>query len=137
MDARTGLGILLSLLLVVVVAVALRRPERPTTVALATSRPTEAPKVVAKAPAPAKDIASASAFVAGASRARVRQISATNGRRAPRSAFTTVGEGERLGDVALRVYGSLEAKSLLWAANRDQVADPDETLRTGLALRTP
>ena len=37
----------------------------------------------------------------------------------PRSAFTTVKDGESLDDVALRVYGSADRVDALWRANRD------------------
>jgi hypothetical protein len=55
----------------------------------------------------------------------------------PRSAFTTVKEGESLDDVALRVYGSADQAEALWRANRDLLPRRDSSLRAGAALRTP
>ncbi len=55
----------------------------------------------------------------------------------PRSAFTQVGEGETLADVASRIYGSPEASRALWRANRDMIGSPDATLQVGMLLRTP
>lgn len=56
---------------------------------------------------------------------------------APRSAFTQVGEGESLADVAARVYGTREAAHDLWMANRDVIDNPETPLRNGSLLRTP
>ncbi|SIN69696.1 hypothetical protein SAMN05444166_0198 [Singulisphaera sp. GP187] len=53
------------------------------------------------------------------------------------SAFTQVGEGESLTDVALRVYGTSEASTALWRANRDIIAHRETPLNPGLLLRTP
>jgi nucleoid-associated protein YgaU len=55
----------------------------------------------------------------------------------PHSAFTQVGEGESLTDVAVRVYGTSEATSALWRANRDIIARRETPLEVGLVLRTP
>jgi hypothetical protein len=52
-------------------------------------------------------------------------------------AFTQVGEGESLTDVALRVYGTSEAATALWRANRDIIARRETPLEVGLVLRTP
>jgi hypothetical protein len=54
-----------------------------------------------------------------------------------RSAFTTVKDGETLGDVSIRVYGSLDHAELLWRANRDLLPRRDSALRSGEVLRTP
>jgi hypothetical protein len=54
-----------------------------------------------------------------------------------RSAFTTVKDGETLGDVSIRVYGSLDQAELLWRANRDLLPQRDSALRSGAVLRTP
>ncbi len=68
--------------------------------------------------------------------------SATNPQRAglsgqPREAFATVAAGERLEDVARRVYGTAEAAERLWRANRDTLSRPDSPLEPGTLLRTP
>ena len=53
------------------------------------------------------------------------------------TAFTTVGAGESLADVAIRVYGSPESAEMLWRANRDVIEQRDASLRAGMLLRTP
>jgi hypothetical protein len=55
----------------------------------------------------------------------------------PPSAFTTTREGESLGDVAVRVYGSAEKADTLWRANRDLLPHRDSPLIAGAVLRTP
>ncbi len=45
--------------------------------------------------------------------------------------------GEKLADVATRVYGSPDEAEALWRANRDQVAMIDSALAKGTLLRTP
>lgn len=54
-----------------------------------------------------------------------------------RSAFTQVGQGESLTDVAIRVYGTSDATRTLWLANRDIIDRRDASLREGMLLRTP
>ncbi len=55
----------------------------------------------------------------------------------PRPSFAVVEPGERLADVAARIYGSEDAAEALWKANRDQVARIDSPLDRGTLLRTP
>lgn len=55
----------------------------------------------------------------------------------PRAAFTQVGAGESLKDVAVRVYGNPDATRHLWMANRDIINDQNAPLRDGTLLRTP
>ena len=55
----------------------------------------------------------------------------------PRPSFAVVEPGERLADVAARVYGSEDAAEALWKANRDQVARIDSPLDRGTLLRAP
>lgn len=57
--------------------------------------------------------------------------------RRPLAAFTDVRSGESLADVARRVYGTEQATQSLWLANRDQVSEPEASLRSGMLLRTP
>jgi hypothetical protein len=57
--------------------------------------------------------------------------------RASRSAFTRAEEGETLRDVAVRVYGTSDAETKLWLANRDLVDGRDARLSRGTLLRTP
>ena len=54
-----------------------------------------------------------------------------------RTSFTIVQEGEKLTDVAARVYGSADSAESLWRANRDQVPLIDSPLPRGTLLRTP
>jgi len=55
----------------------------------------------------------------------------------PRSAFTTVQDGETLDDVTIRVYGSSDQIDLLWRANRDLLPRRNSPLGAGAILRTP
>jgi hypothetical protein len=55
----------------------------------------------------------------------------------PRKSFTMVAPGERLADVAQRVYGSPAAVERLWQANRDTLPNRDSPLPSGTLLRTP
>jgi hypothetical protein len=55
----------------------------------------------------------------------------------PKAPFTIVKAGEKLADVATRVYGTSDAAEPLWRANRDQVALIDSPLASGTILRTP
>jgi len=54
-----------------------------------------------------------------------------------RSAFTTVRDGETLGDVTMRVYGSSDQLDVLWRANRDLLPHRNSPLSAGAVLRTP
>jgi hypothetical protein len=67
----------------------------------------------------------------------VKPISRKRSYGRPSSAFTTVGRGETLADVAVRVYGSTDAATILWMANRDQLARADDPVAVGTLLRTP
>ncbi len=58
-------------------------------------------------------------------------------RQTPRSAVTTIEHGERLVDVAVRVYGSADAMPKLWRANRDRLPSIDSPVTEGWLLRTP
>ncbi len=55
----------------------------------------------------------------------------------PNAPFTVVKAGEKLSDVASRIYGTAAAAESLWRANRDQVASLDSNLAGGTLLRTP
>jgi hypothetical protein len=55
----------------------------------------------------------------------------------PRSAFTTVKDGETLEDVTVRIYGSSDQLDLLWRANRDLLPRKNSPLSAGAVLRTP
>ena len=54
-----------------------------------------------------------------------------------REAFTQIGEGETLDDVARRVYGTTEQVPLLRRANRDVLSPGTTTVAAGTLLRTP
>lgn len=76
--------------------------------------------------------------VASSGRARIRPSNAREGKpRQPESPFTIAEPGEKLADVAMRVYGPLADLPALWQANRDLVDRPDANLRPGMVLRTP
>jgi len=55
----------------------------------------------------------------------------------PRSAFTIVEPDESLGDVAVRIYGSIDAVDALWRANCDFLPNKDSAPSPGSFLRTP
>jgi hypothetical protein len=57
--------------------------------------------------------------------------------REPRSAFTVAKVDERIEDVALRVYGTIDESDSLWRANRDTLPRKDSPLLPGMLLRTP
>jgi hypothetical protein len=59
------------------------------------------------------------------------------GLREARAAITQARPGEALADVARRVYGSPDATSDLWLANRDLLERADAPLPPGALLRTP
>ena len=54
-----------------------------------------------------------------------------------RATVTTVGKGEGLVDVAVRVYGAATAATKLWRANRDRLPSLDTPVAEGWLLRTP
>jgi hypothetical protein len=54
-----------------------------------------------------------------------------------RPAFTEVGQGESLTDVASRVYGTGAAARTLRQSNRDLLGEQEAPLRAGMVLRTP
>lgn len=57
--------------------------------------------------------------------------------RSRRGAFTVAGTGERIADVARRVYGTTAEAEGLWRANRDVLRDPDAPIAPGTLLHTP
>jgi nucleoid-associated protein YgaU len=67
----------------------------------------------------------------------LRRVNTRESLRPPESAFTTVGKGESLRDISLRVYGTETAHQPLWLANRDQLSNPNAPIRAGSILRTP
>lgn len=160
MDTRTGISFGISFLLVVVAAVALHRPE-PSTQVSQVAKPVEAVPVVRDTVTPEPPLPTpgqpwpspVSATLEPkpveiaredprpdpprTSPAPVRKVSRPSQPRKPKSAFTTVAQGESLADVAYRVYGSDDAARKLWLANRDHLERPDDPLRPGTALRTP
>ena len=95
---------------------ATRKPSPPST---ATAAATPSPS-----PAPPSQ-------VAASGKARVESP------RLPKAPFTVVEAGERLAEVAARIYGSRDQAETLWRANRDQVASIDAPLRGGTLIRTP
>jgi len=57
--------------------------------------------------------------------------------REPRSPFTVANADERIEDIALRVYGTIDESDSLWRANRDTLPRKDSPLSPGMLLRTP
>ena len=51
--------------------------------------------------------------------------------------MTVIEKGERLVDVAIRIYGTAEAAGRIWLANRDRLASVDAPVAEGWLLRTP
>ncbi|HEV3164508.1 MAG TPA: hypothetical protein VGZ22_10820 [Isosphaeraceae bacterium] len=164
MDPGVGASFGLSVVVVVLAAVALHPVARSThRAALASPGPTvppehqpdPAPTPAAsepQPPAPVVDhvavsppaVTSTRAGSAPAARSLARPPARPVSRRAqdgparrPSSAFIDVAEGESLADVARRVYGSADAAAALWRANRDQVEQPDAPLSAGTLLRRP
>lgn len=152
METRAGVSVVLSLCIVAVAAVALYHPEpaRTSKVAIVPASeagpgPTE-PRIVADASEPlpeptagvplpaAEPTAPRPVAVPAPKPAPTRQVAR---RRRPDSAFTTIGVGETLADVASRVYGTADAADSLFRANRDLLNAPDDPLQVGGMLRTP
>lgn len=57
--------------------------------------------------------------------------------RRPGASTTIILDGERLADVAIRIYGTPEAAATLWRANRDRLKGVDGPVSAGLLIRTP
>jgi nucleoid-associated protein YgaU len=159
METRAGTSVLLSLCIVAIAAVALYRPDPPRTPSPIASESvvtdaimddpgalvdasSELPEPTAGIPLPAPSPATATPAarpveVPMPSRpaSAAKKVAAT--RRRPDSAFTTVGVGETLPAIAVRVYGTTDATETLFRANRDVLSDPDDPLQVGGMLRTP
>ena len=97
----------------------------PATVSLVSSRPKSTTK-----PTPLPPIRSESPTV-------LPNRSSSANFDARRSSTTIITKGEKLVDVAIRVYGSPEATLKLWRANRDQLSSVDAPVSEGWLLRTP
>lgn len=153
MEIRAGSGFVLSVVVVLAAAVLLR-PSRPSSeppepapsegpipsVADLDSTPPEPTPGTAwpaepGSPAPALDHGGLVAVVAPSSAFRSEIVAAVA--RRPQRSFTEAVAGERLADVARRVYGSDEAAGVLWSANRDRLDDPAGPIPAGMVLRTP
>jgi nucleoid-associated protein YgaU len=134
MNPRLGLSCAWSFLIVVVVAVALYRPDPPQGTArpAASAVPRSSGVATGPEPAPApREVIAGRVADAPAGPAPRRPA------RRPSGAFTRVAAGESLAEVALRVYGTAEAARTIWQANRDQLDRPDAPLGAGTVLRTP
>ena len=57
--------------------------------------------------------------------------------RRPQSSCTTIEPGERLVDVAVRVYGTPDAALTIWRANRDRLKGIEAPVEAGCLIRTP
>jgi hypothetical protein len=152
MPRRTGTSCLLSVLIVGLVGFALYRPDPPgppqpaTGSPIITAEPDPAPVARASPPEPTPGVPwsdppprerLASAPPPPGSPG-VRATAALVSARVPsRPGFTTVRDGERLADIARRLYGDEARAEPLWQANRDQLPDLGSPLRAGMLLRTP
>lgn len=143
MNENVGASFGLSLLVVFFFAVALYQPDKPAAeprakppVKTATETAVVAKPIRVAAKTPTRTRATPARQV---SRRVVEETSkrvetAPSG---PRGAFTSVRDGERLEDVALRVYGEAGSVDKLWKANRDLVDRADQPLKAGMLVRTP
>ncbi len=132
MNMHTFVGLLLSLVLVALGAIALHpRGKAAAADPRGVAAPEETPKV-----AESFDRGPRAAPGPTASAAPI-EASASPSVRAPLSSFTEVRDGETLAAVAERVYGTREERERLWRANRDLLSGPDATLASGTILRTP
>jgi nucleoid-associated protein YgaU len=153
LNARVASSFVFSVLIVAVTAVALYRPEPPPSEPLAEGSAFKAADAPPPTPGAARADPSGGSETDGPSKGSTAMV--PNGQASPqevirsneaaarttgpsaRPAFVRVEPGESLADVAVRVYGSTEAAASLWAANRDQLARPDEPLAPGSVLRAP
>lgn len=141
MRRHAGPSSVFSLLIVAATAVALHRPAAPTPAASSkpaeTSAYADARQGLSSLPDPTPGVPLAAepagrTVVAVPGRSRGGPV-----RKRPVESFTTVVAGERLEDVAFRVYGTEDAARELWGANRDLLDEPAGLLRPGTTLRTP
>ena len=102
--------------------VEVRPPASPVPIRQAPIATRVAPAVVASQPRPASTL---------------RQVSHVVVAPRPRGDFVRVVAGEKLDDVARRVYGPGADPKVLWRSNRDQIASADAPLEEGMTLRTP
>lgn len=90
------------------------------------------------APAPQKDATSLADRVSRPKEKPASQAASLSpASSGPRSAFTTVKDGETLEDVTVRIYGSSDQLDLLWRANRDLLPRKNSPLSASAVLRTP
>lgn len=101
-------------------------------------RPAEAATISREAPPTRRrdhEVSNRRLDVAEAAKPKERGTNAAG--QEPRASFTIVEPGERLVDVASRVYGTPEAAATLWRANRDRLRGVDAPVAAGLLIRTP
>ena len=142
MNEHVGASFGLSVLIVLFFTVALYQPDKvpsskgpaadSKTAEVAKKARTE-PQAVAAGPGPSPKIP-AQTVSQRVALPSPRLIEASPG---PPGAFTAARSGERLEDVARRVYGAKGSTTRLWKANRDRLVREDEPLRTGMLVRTP
>ncbi|MEO6810986.1 MAG: hypothetical protein ABI353_17890 [Isosphaeraceae bacterium] len=148
LNARVASSFILSVLIVAVAAVVLYRPEPPPSETEASAfkaadAPPPTPGIPWADPPGDPEPSRTSTATVPKGPESPRQVSqtteaaTTTAGQSARSAFVRVAPGESLADVSVRVYGSKDAATTLWAANRDQLARPDEPLAPGSVLRTP
>lgn len=145
MNENVGASFGLSVLVVLCFAVALYQPDRPpgkSHTAKPAGPPLKSVTAAKKTPAyvatepkpspPSKTLRPVSYPVVG-----VSPTVAETTLPVPRGAFTAARAGERLEDVARRVYGIKGSAERLWKANRDLIDNAEVELRTGMLVRTP
>lgn len=145
MPRYTATSCLLSVLIVALVGFVLHRPDPgstpPAVNPLATSDPPPIP--IRTPPEPTAGVAWAEPprrTIVAASQPSLKQTLTSQAgypARVPGRPFAEVRAGERLEDVARRVYGDERAAAALWEANRDQLRDRNGPLPAGTMLRTP
>ena len=145
MNENVGASFGLSVLVVLCFAVALYQPDPPAEklpAAKPAGRPLKSGTVAKKTPAyvvsepkpspPSKTLRPVSHHVAKEN-LKVAETTSPG----PGGAFTEARAGERLEDVARRVYGIEGFAERLWKANRDLLDNANDPLRTGMLVRTP
>lgn len=130
MIERAGTSVCLSLLIVVLAALVLHRPERSRAVA-GLNGPADQVRAKAKGP-DNREVPRAPEVARPPARNKPRRDMSH-----PDEPFTRVKEGETFADVARRVYGENADISAFWKVNRDQLASPEADIRAGTILRTP
>ena len=138
MNENVGASVGLSLLVVLFFAVALYQPDKPPA-PVSVDVQAKTPTKPAKKSTAAVDKATPPTTVQAVSRRVVQETSKRVETKpvGPHEALTAALAGEKLGDIALRVYGKASSVEKLWKANRDIIDSADAPLKAGMLVRTP